>query len=148
MDSAANRLSRERSIRLASIWILGAGTFFLISIILTPSDDHPNGIVVAGTSLQLPALCQFKRHFGFDCPGCGLTRSFIHTARFRWAEAWSFHPIGAIAGTLLAISIPHRLWQIYRWKTGQSVRSTQRFEIFLAVSLAVLTYLRWLTRLF
>lgn len=53
----------------------------------------------------LPELCQSKRLLRIDCPGCGLTRSFIYMAHGDVPAAFKMHPVGALlfVGTILAV---------------------------------------------
>ena len=46
------------------------------------------------TTDQLPSetLCFLKRLFLFDCPGCGLTRSFLLIPRGEWRRVWELNP--------------------------------------------------------
>lgn len=41
-------------------------------------------------------LCFFKHFTGLDCPGCGLTRSFIALSHGQWLEALKFNVLGPI----------------------------------------------------
>src|SRR5262245_42705428 len=41
-----------------------------------------------GPSVPLPETCGSKIFFGMECPGCGLTRSFISISHGDFAEAW------------------------------------------------------------
>lgn len=54
--------------------MLGAGFFFTI-------DQLP------GTT-----LCFLKTQLKFDCPGCGLTRSFLLIPRGEWRRVWELNP--------------------------------------------------------
>lgn len=59
---------------LVLMFMLGAG-FFLTA------GDFPSGV-----------WCFFKRVFGFDCPGCGLTHAFLAMPRGNFAAAWRYNP--------------------------------------------------------
>lgn len=52
-----------------------------------------------------PVICLFRRITGHPCPGCGLTRSFVAMADFRFAEAFAHHLFGPLlfAGLLVAL---------------------------------------------
>ncbi|WP_086329406.1 DUF2752 domain-containing protein [Candidatus Enterococcus mansonii] len=38
-------------------------------------------------------LCIFKHTFGVPCPGCGMTRAFIHLFHLDFKEAFYYHPL-------------------------------------------------------
>ena len=57
----------------------------------------------------LPELCGARAWLGVSCPGCGLTRSFIHLAHGRWHAAYVCHPMGWILALLTVLQIPYRL---------------------------------------
>jgi hypothetical protein len=133
-------------IRFASCWILAVLILFSIAMILTPSGGSSPELSIAGTTYKLPELCQFKRTFGIDCPGCGFTRSFVYIARFRISDAWSVQPIGTILAIVLAASIPYRVYQIARVHHGYKLHSTMKLEVYTIAVIAVLAYGRWLWR--
>lgn len=38
-------------------------------------------------------MCLFKHFTGIPCPGCGLTRAFLHFFEGNLSEAFYFHPL-------------------------------------------------------
>jgi hypothetical protein len=38
-------------------------------------------------------ICVFKRTFGIPCPGCGMTRAFIHLFQLDLKGAFYYHPL-------------------------------------------------------
>jgi hypothetical protein len=70
------------------------------------SDDRV--AFLALPSHPLPETCGCRAILGIPCPGCGLTRSFVHLAHGRWAQSWRAHHLGwLLAGTLL-FQFPYR----------------------------------------
>lgn len=97
----------HRQILLACTAVLAASAVLQVS-----ADDR---VVVPGLSRHpFPATCLSQRMFGVDCPGCGLTRSFVHLAHRRWHAAWSAHRLGWLAFLAVAIQVPYRLLLIRR----------------------------------
>lgn len=133
----------HRWARFAFLWIGAICGLFVIASLLTPIDQTSH-LAVAGTSLQLPDLCQFKYFLGSDCPGCGMTRSFVYAAHFRWADAWAVQPVGTMLAFFLAATAVHRTYQVARWRLGKQVRLTTTYEASAAIGLAILAYARWL----
>jgi hypothetical protein len=49
-----------------------------------------------------------------SCPGCGLTRSFIHLADLQWAAAWQMHRLGWLLFFATLVQVPYRLLALSR----------------------------------
>jgi hypothetical protein len=60
----------------------------------------------------IPELCQSKALFGIDCPGCGLTRSFIYLAHGDVAASYQRHRLGWLLAIVVLLQIPYRVWAI------------------------------------
>jgi hypothetical protein len=60
----------------------------------------------------IPELCQSKAMFGIDCPGCGLTRSFIHLAHGDVTASFQRHRLGWLVALFVVLQIPYRVWAI------------------------------------
>jgi hypothetical protein len=100
----AKEASRRRHVEMLVI----AGLAIIASFILEvgPSDR----VHVAGwAGYPVPKTCLSHEIFGVDCPGCGLTRSFVYLAHFRWAEAWQMHRLGWLLFLATAAQVPYRL---------------------------------------
>jgi len=61
-------------------------------------------------SLPIPELCQSRALLGIDCPGCGLTRSFIHLAHGNFQASTAVNRVGWLLAVFVALQIPYRLW--------------------------------------
>jgi hypothetical protein len=65
----------------------------------------------------LPELCGAKLFFKQECPGCGLTRSFLALAQGDWQASLQFHSLGWLMALAVLLQIPyrvHRLWTLDR----------------------------------
>jgi hypothetical protein len=80
-------------------------------VILTGLPDYP-----------LPPTCMSRELFGLPCPGCGLTRSFVHLAHGDWSAAWRSHRLGWLLATAVLLQFPYRLLALGRG--GRSPLST------------------------
>jgi hypothetical protein len=59
--------------------------------------------------MLLPDICFSQIFFGADCPGCGLTRSFISLARGQFSTAWHYHRLGWFIALVALAQIPYRI---------------------------------------
>lgn len=75
--------------------------------------------LTSGTSVSLPArsLCWSQMLLGRECPGCGLTRSFIATALGDLNRAFELNPIGPLLLAILMVILVTRVakWRGFRW---------------------------------
>lgn len=69
--------------------------------------------------VPLPESCASRSLFDLDCPGCGLTRSFIYLAAGRFFDSWSANRIGWLLLLAVLIQIPYRLLALNKIDRGQ-----------------------------
>lgn len=93
-----------------SLWVL-----MLAAMLQTAGGTR---VVVPIAGFQLPELCYARRWLGFECPGCGLTRSFIAIMHGQLAAAWRYNPAGILVFAVVAFQIPYRVWQLSRLRHG------------------------------
>ena len=65
------------------------------------------------SSYPLPKTCLSREFFGVRCPGCGLTRSFIHLAHGEWYQSIQKHRLGWMMFLATVVQLPYRalaLW--------------------------------------
>ena len=91
-------------------------TVLVLSSLLTVRDGRQVLMPIFGE--PLPELCHMKRYTGIDCPGCGLTRSFISLAHGRVLDAWRYNPGAFVLFPLMLVQIPYRSLQIWRLRRG------------------------------
>lgn len=104
---------------------------------------QPRTLIVPLAGLHLPQMCSTERMFGINCPGCGLTRSFVLAADGQMAMAFAIHPVGTIAFILLGLQIPLRLWQGWRAFAGHPPMRTGHIELAIAAMLIGAAFLWW-----
>ena len=85
------------------LWLAGSFAVLLLSWIMSIGDGRQ--VVLPGVGV-LPEICTLHTRFGVDCPGCGLTRSFIHLAHGNLRAAWTLNPIGLLLFVFVASQIP------------------------------------------
>ena len=85
--------------------------------------------------------------FGLDCPGCGLTRSFIHFAHGRLLEGLRLNPAGIAIFLFVVAQVPAAVVR-FAWgrSSGFAILWSRGNEIALIV-LPTLTFIQWIVRL-
>ena len=83
-------------------------------------------VAIRGTETPLPPSCPSKVIFNFDCPGCGLTRSFVHIAHGDWESSLRVNRVGWFIMLAAALQIPYRIHALYgsgRFVLGRTASS-------------------------
>jgi len=88
-----------------------------------------------------PELCQSRALLGWDCPGCGLTRSFIYLAHGDMASSLAVQRVGWLVALLVVLQIPYRLWAL-RSADGQPLGRVTPWVI--AWTTIVLLFANWI----
>lgn len=60
--------------------------------------------------IKMPGMCGSRALFGIDCPGCGLTRSFVSLAGGDLRSSLAFHRLGWLLALSVVAQIPYRLY--------------------------------------
>lgn len=81
----------------------------LASVLLDPGSE---GLTVAG--FELPAVCLWRKLFGFGCPGCGLTRSFVFVGHGELVQAFRMHRLGPLLYAVVVWLAAVRVWGLLR----------------------------------
>lgn len=73
---------------------------------LTPAAAAMSWLAASRTVLPEGAgqtICLLRRFAGLPCPGCGLTRAFVHLAHGEWAAALVDHPLAPLIAVQLVV---------------------------------------------
>jgi hypothetical protein len=62
----------------------------------------------------LPPLCLSRAWFGVECPGCGLTRSFVYLAQGDCQGSWAAHHLGWLLAAFAVLQVPYRIHGLCR----------------------------------
>jgi hypothetical protein len=117
----------------------------LLSVLL--SIRGSTQVVLPLVQVPLPELCTFRRFVGLDCPGCGLTRSFISLAHGEVAAAWSYNPAGLLLFAIVVVQIPFRVYQLWRIRRGQRELSLPLAAQIIFAVLGIALVAQWSLRL-
>lgn len=75
-------------------------------------------------------ICYWKRTYGVECPGCGLTRGTQHMLHGEWATAMEYNPLSAGTAVLFTAIWLLNLWGMYRlWRHTQNFQTPAQRHI-------------------
>lgn len=106
---------RHRSMLLISVVIL------FLSVVFAVRDSGEQATIVVFGQV-MPGLCASRMWFGVECPGCGLTRSFVSLAAGDFATSFHFHRIGWLMFAAVALQIPYRIVCLRELRSGAITR--------------------------
>jgi len=87
----------------------------------------------------LPPLCALKALTGVNCPGCGLTRSFVSMAHLSPSLAWSYNRAGCLFFLILAAQVPLRAWALFQSPPPAPSSKGERW-VYLIIALVLLNW--------
>lgn len=108
----------------------------LLAIALRFNGD---GHLAAG-GVSLPPVCGSRILFGVECPGCGLSRSFVALARGDVAASIRFHRVGWVMALLAATQIPYRLWRLHQLRTSLPTPQWTRWFGYAVIAMLVVNW--------
>ncbi|MFM7843153.1 MAG: DUF2752 domain-containing protein [Planctomycetota bacterium] len=129
-------------------WTLLVVCTAIVTAALVLSVRGEEQVLVPVVQQPLPGICTFKRVTGWNCPGCGLTRSFISLAHGDLRSAWQFNPASWYFFPLVVVQIPYRAWQLWRHYRGAQRWQPGAWTAALPIVLLVAVLGQWLIRLF
>lgn len=106
------RWRRHREVLIVSVLVV------IAACVLEVRDDHQ--VEVSGGGWKMPELCLSRSLWGFSCPGCGLTRSFIRLAHGDFAGALALNRVGWLLALATVIQIPYRMAML-RWLSSRGL---------------------------
>ncbi len=95
--------------------MLCVATVVVIASLLLRFRDGDHLAPFGLSSLTLPPLCGSQAIFGVECPGCGLTRSFVALARGDLTGSFRYHHLGWLMALAVLVQFPYRacgLWEL------------------------------------
>jgi len=94
------------------MWLAILSVMLVLPLFLSVGPDSGGEVRVGG--MGLPGMCVSRGVFGVECPGCGLTRAFIHTAHGNFREALRCHRVSVL---LYAFFLMQAIYHIYGLRT-------------------------------
>jgi len=132
------------------IWLGGPVLVLVLSRLMGTGEQRK--VLLPWSGIALPETCHFHRLFGLDCPGCGLTRSFIHISHGELMAAWQLNPLGLVLYTYLALQVPQALlrwWNVEHrrgWLSDNKLASWTRVNEWALIGILLGLVLQWMLR--
>jgi hypothetical protein len=102
------RINAERRFRYHRNMLLAALAIIVLAFLLEVRSDQ-SVVLAALPQWPLPQTCPSRRLLNIECPGCGLTRSFIYLAQGNWPAAWHAHRLGWLLAAFVVLQVPYRV---------------------------------------
>lgn len=134
----------RNEIRLHWMFIAMPAAVLVLSFLMR--SDGPTDVYLPGFEFAMPATCTSQQLTGVDCPGCGLTRSFIAISHGQWGRAWSFNAAGFVVYAFCAIQIPWHGIQIVRLRRGR-LPITTAWVYWVPMIMVVALVTHWIVKL-
>lgn len=147
-DQSVNYVWHESVVRsnisMYAIFLVISAGVILMSFLMR--SEGPKSVYLPGSAIPLPESCASRRITGYDCPGCGLTRSFISISHGEFQRAWEFNATSFVLYPFCAIQIPWSLLQLYLlyWRR-RGIEIPNLY--FLPIAIVVILVVHWVWRL-
>ncbi len=131
MDAPESRaLTAEHVLVLAF-----ASVAIMASVLLElgPDDMIHLPVPFLGKTVPLPPGCMFRTLTGFQCPGCGLTRSFVAMPRGEFRTALRLNPMGPFLYVVCLLQIPYRIIELVGIGRGNALWTAVKEKLALLV---------------
>ena len=131
---------RRRAFGFDALALVGCSAVVFVAAFLMV---RPDGRVARRSAPDRPLgeTCNSVKLFGVRCPACGLTRSFVLSARGDLTGAFHYHTLGPILFLLTLAQIPYRAARIARPSWGGVPSSWEQAAVGILVLLGFLIWL-------
>ena len=103
-------IPRDRTSHVSYLVILLL--FLLVPFLVSLKPVSPRPLSLLG--IPLPPGCPSRQLFNVECPGCGMTRSFVALTHGQWKLAWDYHRIGIVLYVYFAARVLAHAWFLVR----------------------------------
>jgi hypothetical protein len=91
--------------------------------------------------VALPPVCSSRLLFGVECPGCGLTRSFVALAAGDLSASWRYHRVGWLMALAVVGQIPYRVCGLIETRTRIVPRTWPAWLGYLLIASLIVNWL-------
>jgi hypothetical protein len=114
-DASRRRLLAQRRERHWTMLLISV----LVIVASAALELRPSGKVGASwlRIASLPPMCGSRALFGIECPGCGLTRSFVALGSGDFQESFRLHRVGWLLAAAVVLQIPYRVFALRELRT-------------------------------
>lgn len=130
---------------IAAVWLFGS--LFCIGLAACMHVGSNRRVYLLGLPQPIPETCMTYNRFGIDCPGCGLTRTFVHLTHGQFAEAWQLNPVGWLVFLFACVQIPFGAAQFLFGIRNRAIESWGKWNDWATAFLVVALVLQWIVRL-
>jgi Protein of unknown function (DUF2752) len=141
--TAETHAARPEPLLHLILLLLSVGVLLLAAVLSIRSGTQ---VLLPLIDLPLPELCTMRRMTGINCPGCGLTRSFIALAHGDVRSSWLYNPAGILWFAAIAFQVPYRSYQLWRIRRGLGELSFIRTAQITLVIVGAVTLIQWAVR--
>ena len=92
---------------------------------------------------SVPAFCSFRNFTGYPCPGCGMTRSWVHMIHGRTLEALTINPFGSLLFVFLILGLLYLGLRSFFGIPALRLSMSSRGRIILWVSIGAALAANW-----
>jgi len=124
-------------------------TYFLISLAMISLPFLLNGKAdseeISLGRYKLPPMC-ISKMCGAECPGCGMTRAFVHLTHGRLEHSFSSNRVGLLLYAFFVIQVPFRFY-LYRRPAARQANWARRLQVYTGSLVLAALVINWLLRL-
>jgi hypothetical protein len=132
-------------------WLFHLGLLLLclavVTLAATMSVQQATQVTLPGMTIPVPELCYFRRGTSIECPGCGLTRSFISLAHGQFLLACRYNIAGVLFFPVVAFQIPYRVAQMLRLGRGLPAWDLTLITPSVFIGLFLVMLVQWVAKL-
>ncbi|ADU73667.1 MAG TPA: DUF2752 domain-containing protein [Hungateiclostridium thermocellum] len=90
--------------------------FPVVLSFLMVTNGKATAFKLGGYFFKIGLPCIFKAATGYNCPACGMTRSFIYMSDLNISAAWAMNRAGVLLYLFCLLQIPYRFMLIFNRK--------------------------------
>ncbi len=129
----------------AACWLLGSLAIMVLAAVMSVGTERR--VFLPGLPVPVPELCATKARFNIDCPGCGMTRAFIHFAHGRMLDGMRMNPASFLVFLFVASQIPAAVARFVLGRTSRFAIAWCRWNELALIVLPTVTFIQWIVRM-